>query len=77
MATESFSVSLTVGSVGVMVMTPDGEWVGYESKYSTGIFSFLKEMTSLIWNTKSGNTNVNTYELNILLIVRRELYENV
>ena len=63
-----------------MVMTPDWEWVGYESKYSTGIFSFLKEMPSLIsliLNTKSGNTKVNRYELNILLTVRRELYENV
>ena len=47
---------LTVGSVGVMVMTPDWESVGCEFKYSTGIFSFLKEKPSLInliLNTKS------------------------
>ena len=47
---------LTVGSVGVMFMIPDWELVGCEFKYSTGIFSFLKEkssLISLILNTKS------------------------
>ena len=37
-------------------MTPDWESVGWESKYSTGIFSFLKKnpsLISLILNTKS------------------------
>ena len=39
-----------------MVMTPDWKSVGYEFKYSTGIFSFLKKkpnLISLILNTKS------------------------
>ena len=38
-----------------MVMTPDWESVICEFKYSTGIFSFLKEkpsLVSLILNTK-------------------------
>ena len=46
-------LSLTVGSVGVMVMTPDWESEGCEFKYSTRIFSFLKKKPSLILNTKS------------------------
>ena len=38
---------LTVGSVGVMVMTPDCESIGCEFKYSTGIFGFV-EMIVLV-----------------------------
>ena len=45
---------LTIGSVGVMVMT-----AGCEFKYSSGIFSFLKEkpsLISLILNSNRKNT---------------------
>ena len=47
---------VTVGSVDLTVMIPDWESVGCEFKYSTGLFSFSKEMpslVSLILNTKT------------------------